>query len=494
MCIKNKIARTLNIIMVFLLMKNADNPDTPMMQFFGNSVHSDSVSSVSLGHRSGKVYSSIGNDKMVLFWSIFSSDPCTSIGPFSSSATFCQFNKGEDLAIVGYNSGCFSLFDINSQKTISCWDNNGNSLTHGLFHARIEDFVASCDINGNLMIYSTRSQKPIQQYHVHKGKINDMKMSPQGNLIATCSKDGTVQIIDIVSGQPFSKYRDSNSYVSSLDFHPINQHISFGFSNKVIKVFSVDDYEEISSMNSYSGDPEFISFSPCGRTLSVVSKSSLSIFQTYNSSQADFIPLHFSSLYDVSVFDSCIEIASSNDNIPIVTIVSTSNMNCKKETSTFTTQKTYNKKKTNNSKIVEIQRLFNENRESFLSIINENYQTISKIRNYVKSKGIGYMINMLIDADENTIFIGLKLINSNKSIIRDSNVCSILRLSVMNLEYFPEICIELINHIESAFINESRAIVPIIHTIEDCLPFLKSSPQENHKHIVHTFEKHIHNR
>ena len=97
-----------------------------------------------------------------------------------------------------------------------------------------------------------------------------MSFSPDGNIIATGSDDGTVGLWEAHTGRPIKTLTTHTLWVSSISFSPDGNTIVTGGQGDTVDLWNTDTGRNITSFGTYTGRIGFVnsvSFSPDGQTI-----------------------------------------------------------------------------------------------------------------------------------------------------------------------------------------------------------------------------------
>ena len=293
----------------------------PRICIFGGEAHSTPITRACLGHRSGRVFATAANDKMLMLWSINEKFPVLKFGDFRSPITALDFNYQEDQILFGTQDGYLSMLDLEEAKTILSWSTSEEEITSLCIHPLNPNYVATGDINGKIKIYSTDYQSPIQQYFAHKSKINEIKFNQQGNFLMTCSDDGEIVIIDITTGRTTFTMKEKY-HVKSVDFHPFRQIIASTGADKSVHIYNLYTEESKKAFMIGRGEPEKIKFSKDGETFSSFSSSTISLFSTDNLNMVDHYLTPLDNIYDANLFNEGLETVHVGNKYPSLNLFS----------------------------------------------------------------------------------------------------------------------------------------------------------------------------
>jgi WD40 repeat protein len=105
------------------------------------------------------------------------------------------------------------------------------------------------------------------------GGVNDVALSPKGQLMATGGSDGRIILWSIASGQQIRKFEGHSEFVSSVSFSPNGRTLATTSGDGSAKIWDVSTGQ---SLRTFSGKINFtsgVSFSPDGRYVATATDS-----------------------------------------------------------------------------------------------------------------------------------------------------------------------------------------------------------------------------
>lgn len=380
----------------------------PRICIFGGEAHQESINVACLGTRSGKVYATASPDRILMLWSVSEKFPILKFGDFKAPVSALSFTHMEDQILFGTKDGYLSMLDLEENKTVMSWSTEEDEISTVAIHPNSSNFIATGDVNGRVKIYSSDYQAPIQQFFAHKEKINEIKFSPEGSFLATCSDDGEVQIFDVASGRIYACFRE-NCAVKSFDFHPTMQIISAVCIDKSIHLYNLTDEETVSAFTMGRGEPRQIKFSQDGSTFASFSPTTISLFSTKNIDMVDHYLTPLDSLLAANLFNEGVETIHGGNKYPALNffdskvfrlikpppapIKRAASVESTSENVKETKKKTKKKPKSSDEhgdvkKATSIYKKFRSSRATFLATISRRQNANERICEIIRNKGI----------------------------------------------------------------------------------------------------------
>lgn len=308
--------------------------------------HTQSIRSMSIGPRSGRVYATGGDDCFLNLYSVTDENPIYHFGPYSSSITCSSFHYSEDFIAFGTQTGLVQILDLDSRKTLASFNLKASHITTIDYHPANSDYISVGDSEGHVFILCAQERNPIQKYQAHRGSVTCVKFSPEGSLLASSGSDRLIRIFQIFTGECLNTIRINCPQFLSLDFHPTEMLLAGCSDDRSIHVFSFEvSNVDIGSSNTNSGNPEIfqqlitnelkgsfiignasphcIKFSKDGKVLAACSSSVLSVFKTFSPDFVDHMQIGQKKVHDIQLYSTCVAVASSDGNIGTIIFAKT---------------------------------------------------------------------------------------------------------------------------------------------------------------------------
>ena len=97
--------------------------------------------------------------------------------------------------------------------------------------------------------------------------VSSVSFSPDGSTLASGSWDGTVQLWDVVTGEPIATLGGRESSGSSVSFSPDGATLASGSLDDTVRLWAVATGEPIAPLEGHTFGVNSVSFSPDGATL-----------------------------------------------------------------------------------------------------------------------------------------------------------------------------------------------------------------------------------
>ncbi|KAH0789247.1 katanin p80 WD40 repeat-containing subunit B1 [Histomonas meleagridis] len=289
--------------------------------------HEGEINAMALGHRTGSVFATGGDDRFLHLWSIGSNNPRASFGPFQSPITVCKFDSTEESIICGNNGGTVMHFDLNGSRCISNWAAHRSAVLGLAFHPQNPKLVLSCGYDGKLHILSSGQRRPIQSYNAHNGPANHVSISSDGRYAATCGDDKTVRVFDLSAQKQLFKFDSHTDSVTCVEFHPTDPILISSSVDRSIRFYDLIAQKEIPvSFPLDSAPVDIVSFSPTHNVAFSISADYLKIVGWNPPEFFDHFTVGLEKPHDVSIDEQLITIASSRHDCALIHRMRLSNL------------------------------------------------------------------------------------------------------------------------------------------------------------------------
>lgn len=241
--------------------------------------HGGNVKCLALGHKSGRVMVTGGEDKKVNMWAVGKPNCIMSLTGHNSSVESVRFGNPEEMVVAGSMSGAMKIWDLEQAKILRTLTGHKSSIKCLEFHPYGDiNMVASGSSDTNVKLWDIRRKGCIFTYKGHSDCINTIRFSPDGRWIASASEDTLVKIWDIVAGKLLTDFSLHTGPVNAVAFHPNEFLMASASSDRTVKFWDLEKFELVSSTGGDSFPIKSICFHPDGLCIYAASQDTLKVY------------------------------------------------------------------------------------------------------------------------------------------------------------------------------------------------------------------------
>ncbi|HAC62028.1 MAG TPA: hypothetical protein DCF68_00470 [Cyanothece sp. UBA12306] len=120
-----------------------------------------------------------------------------------------------------------------------------------------------------------------------KCQINDLKFNPQGTILASGSRDGTIKLWNVTDGTPINTLKEHQNDINHISFSPDGQLLASRSSDKVVKLWNIPSGKVLSTLSEHQRGVTAVAFSPDGQLL--VSGDRNGVIKLWNTKTAKLV-------------------------------------------------------------------------------------------------------------------------------------------------------------------------------------------------------------
>jgi WD40 repeat protein/tetratricopeptide (TPR) repeat protein len=173
------------------------------------------------------------------------------------------------------------VWEVATRRLIRRLDGHSGHCV-SLDFSRDGTLLASGSHDGKAIIWSTETWKPTQTLQnpdkepprpgefEMRGAIEDVAFSPDGTILAMCSRAGNLQLWDIASGQLLGTLKGHSSAVSAVVFSPDGRTMASCSEDQTVRLWNVQTRRELMQLDPGKfdlGGVRTLAFSPSGEYL-----------------------------------------------------------------------------------------------------------------------------------------------------------------------------------------------------------------------------------
>ena len=127
--------------------------------------------------------------------------------------------------------------------------------------------LASGSWDGTVQLWDVVTGEPIATLGGRESSVSSVSFSPDGSTLASGSGDDTVRLWDVVTGEPIVTLEGHTSGVSSVSFSADGSTLASGSGDDTVRLWDVVTGEPIATLEGHTSEVYSVSFSPDGSTL-----------------------------------------------------------------------------------------------------------------------------------------------------------------------------------------------------------------------------------
>ena len=238
--------------------------------------HGAAVNCLALGHKSGRVLVTGGEDKKVNLWAVGKPNCIMSLSGHSTPIESVRFGYTEELVCAGSQSGALKIWDLEAARLVRTLTGHKAGVKCIDFHP-YGDFLASGSSDTSLRLWDTRRKGCIFSYKGHTARINSVKFSPDGQWIATAGEEAVVKLWDLRAGKQLTELAGHSAPVTDVEFHPHEFIMASGSEDRTVSMWDLESFAMISGGERERGAVRCIYFHPEGDCLFTGTQDSLKV-------------------------------------------------------------------------------------------------------------------------------------------------------------------------------------------------------------------------
>ena len=118
-----------------------------------------------------------------------------------------------------------------------------------------------------IWLYDAHTGAEVARLTGHRDWVSSVAFSPDGNTLASGSRDDTIRLWDVQTGEERSTIRGHTENVLSVAFSPDGNTLASGSRDATIRLWDVQTGEERSTIRGHTENVLSVAFSPDGNTL-----------------------------------------------------------------------------------------------------------------------------------------------------------------------------------------------------------------------------------
>lgn len=263
--------------------------------------HTSNVNCLALGHKSGRVLVTGGDDRKVNLWAVGKHNCIMSLSGHATAIECVRFGQTEDLVCAGSQTGVLKIWDLEHAKLSRTLTGHGNGIRCMDFHPYGE-LLTSGSLDKAIKLWDMRRKGCIFTYKGHTDTVNSLKFSPDGQWIASAGAEGKVKLWDLRAGKQLREFSEHKGPVTTVEFHPHEFLLASGSTDRTVHFWDLESFQLVSSTEqAQSTAIRSLYFSQGGECLFAGSQDLLKIYGWEPTRTLDTVSTGWGKVQDIAV-------------------------------------------------------------------------------------------------------------------------------------------------------------------------------------------------
>lgn len=263
--------------------------------------HTSNVNCLALGHKSGRVLVTGGDDKKVNLWAVGKQNCIMSLSGHTTPIECVRFGQTEDLVCAGSQTGALKIWDLEHAKLARTLTGHKAGIRCMDFHPYGE-LLTSGSLDTAIKLWDIRRKGCIFTYKGHNQTVNSLKFSPDGQWIASAGEEGMVKLWDLRAGRQLREFSEHRGPATTVEFHPHEFLLASGSFDRTVHFWDLESFQLVSSTEqNHSASVRCLYFSQGGECLFAGSHDVLKVYGWEPARTLDTIPTGWGKIHDIAV-------------------------------------------------------------------------------------------------------------------------------------------------------------------------------------------------
>ena len=199
--------------------------------------HKLGVRSVHFSHDASQLLSA-GDDKAVKIWDVASRRFICALNQHKNWVRSAQFSPDARLVVTGSDDKTVKVFDKGAKKCLHTYYEHDDIVTQVRFHPD-GTCVASCSADKSINIWDLRSQTLIQHYQT-PSICTHIAFHPSGNYLSATMEDHSVKLYDLKEGRGLYTIHGHEGATTCSEFSPNGNFLATASKDAMVMVWKTD--------------------------------------------------------------------------------------------------------------------------------------------------------------------------------------------------------------------------------------------------------------
>jgi WD40 repeat protein/serine/threonine protein kinase len=160
--------------------------------------------------------------------------------------------------------------------------------------------LATASKDNTAKLWDARTGQQLLSLKGHKSRVTSVSFSPDSQRLATASDDNTVKVWDARTGKELLSLRGHTNTVLSVSFSPDGQRLATASGDKTAKVWDARSGKELLTFRGHANSPLSVSFSPDGQRVATAGDYAAKVWDARSGQELLMLKGHKNWLMSVS--------------------------------------------------------------------------------------------------------------------------------------------------------------------------------------------------
>lgn len=222
----------------------------------------------------GRLLVSASGDETSKIWDVNSGNLLHSLEGHASAVWCACFNHNGELVATGSFDNSIRIWDVATGMCLKVLKGHTNRVESVSFSPD-DSLLISSGHDNTIRIWDTQTWNTIRVLNIHSDVIWSSMVIPGKREIISSSADYTVCISSIDTGEVIHRHQSNWNKKLSISSDGQRVALTSGYFTKTVKVFDIDSWHCLQSINAHSHDVNSVMFSPDGNSILTASRDGL---------------------------------------------------------------------------------------------------------------------------------------------------------------------------------------------------------------------------
>ncbi|MFF1908709.1 hypothetical protein [Kitasatospora sp. NPDC058218] len=204
-------------------------------------------------------------DQTVRLWDVPSHRHLVTLGNTSSPVVFSP--DGNTLVTGGgLTAPTAKLWDVRTHTQLATLTGH-TALVGSAAFSPDGDLLATGSWDGTVRLWDVRTHQPLATLTGHTGSTQSVVFSPDGNTLASSGRDGTVRLWDVRTRAQLAALTGHTDIVWSVVFSPDGNTLASSGRDGTVRLWDVRTHQRLAALTGHTGEVWSAVFSPDGTRL-----------------------------------------------------------------------------------------------------------------------------------------------------------------------------------------------------------------------------------